>query len=224
MIVVNNDDPDSDYGASHLAAAFSEPFEVEIVSPLGGFPRAREWIEGGADAFVLSGSDRSLRDTAPWMIEEEALVREAVGAGIPLLGICFGHQLIGEAFGAPIITREKRVGLFDVAAVGGDPAFAGLGRTIVVPEQHADQLSGVPDGFGLIATSDYCPVQAVHHATAPAYGMQFHPCYEDCVFEIDEAWAALPDLRGRFRHDGARVLANIAGVFAREVRRRDGVA
>jgi GMP synthase-like glutamine amidotransferase len=224
MIVVNNDDPDSDYGASHLAAAFSVLFETEIVSPLRGFPHARDWLQGSADAFVLSGSDRSLRDAVPWMIEEEAIVREIVRAGIPLLGVCFGHQLIGEAFGAPVVTREKRVGLLDVAVVGSDLAFAGLGRTIVVPEQHADQLCAVPDGFGLIGTSDYCPVQAVRHGTAPAYGVQFHPCYGDSVFEVDEEWAALPDLRRRFRHDGARVLSNVAEFFARVVRERDGVA
>jgi GMP synthase-like glutamine amidotransferase len=219
VIVVNNDDPDSDYGASHLAAAFSALFETEIVSPLRGFPLAGKWVrDGGADAFVLSGSDRSLRDALPWMLEEEALVRDIVGAGIPLLGICFGHQLIGEAFGAGIVTREKRIGLFEVAVVGNDPAFDGLGRTVTVPEQHGDQLSSVPGGFDLLATSDYCPIQAVRHATVAAYGMQFHPCYAESVFQADEAWAALTDLRGRFRHDGARVLSNIAGAFAKMVR------
>lgn len=215
MIVVNNDDPDSDYGAKHLAAAFAGLFDTEIASPLRGFPLADRWVHGGdADALVLSGSDRSIKEALPWMLEEEALIRGVVQAGIPLLAICFGHQLLGEAFGAGIVTGEKQIGLFDVAVVGGDPAFDGIGEVVTVPEQHADQLVEVPGGFDLIATSDYCPVQAVRHTVAPAYGMQFHPCYEESVFEADEAWEALPHLRGRFHHDGARILANVARTFA----------
>ena len=215
MIVINNDDPDSDYGAAHLAAAFAGSFEAEIVSPLGGLPHADEWIRGGAArALVLSGSDRSIGEALPWMLEEKELLRKAVAARVPVLAICFGHQLLGEAFGAGIVTREKRIGLFEVEIVGGDPAFDGIGGTATVPEQHADQLSRVPVAFDLIATSDYCRVQAMRHAEAPAYGMQFHPCYEESVFEADEAWAALPHLIERFDHDGARILANVARSFA----------
>ncbi len=219
MIVVNNDDPDSDYGARRLAAAFAGAFDVKIASPLGGFPLADDWIRGGgASALVLSGSDRSIKEALPWMLEEEALLRDSVEAGIPLLAICFGHQLLGEAFGAGIVTREKRIGLFEVAVVGSDPAFDGVSEVAVVPEQHADQLSTVPDGFDLIATSDYCPVQAIRHASALAYSMQFHPCYEESVFEADEAWEALVNLRGRFRHDGACILSNVARIFAEVTR------
>jgi GMP synthase (glutamine-hydrolysing) len=215
MIVINNDDPDSDYGATHLAAAFAGSFATEILSPLDGFPDADDWIRGGAaDAFVLSGSDRSIKDALPWMLEEEELLRRAVGARVPVLAICFGHQLLGEAFGAGIVTREKRIGLFEVTVIGRDPVFDGVGGTATVPEQHSDQLSEVPAGFDLIATSNYCPVQAMRHAAAPAYGMQFHPCYEESVFDADEAWDAVPHPRGSFDHDGARILANVARSFA----------
>jgi len=219
MIVINNDDPASDYGARHLAGAFGGAFDAEIVSPLHGFSLTGDWVRGrAADALVLSGSDRSIKEALPWMLEEEELLRNAVDARVPVLGICFGHQLLGEAFGAGIVTREKRIGLFEVAVVGGDATFDGIGDVATVPEQHADQLAGIPEGFALIATSDYCPVQAVRHTTAPAYGMQFHPCYEESVFEADEEWEALPHLRGRFRHDGARILSNVARVFAEVVR------
>jgi GMP synthase-like glutamine amidotransferase len=216
VIVVNNDDPDSDYGATCLAEAFEGSFDPEVVSPLGGLPRAERWIDGReAEAIVLSGSDRSLKEGLPWMLEEEALLRAAVGARVPVLAVCFGHQLLGEAFGASLVTREKRVGLFEVTLVGRDPAFDGLSGVAVVPEQHADQLSAVPDGFRLIATSDYCPIQAIRHNAAPVYGVQFHPCYTDSVFEADEEWGSLAELRGRFYHDGSVVLANVSRLFAR---------
>ena len=221
VIVVNNDDPDSDYGATHLAEAFAGSFDSEIVSPVGGIPHPERWIdERGVDAIVLSGSDRSLKEALPWMLEEEALLRAAVAGRVPVLAVCFGHQLLGEAFGAGLVTREKRVGLFEVTLVGSDPAFDGLAGVAVVPEQHADQLSAVPDGFRLIATSDYCPIQAIRHDVAPVYGIQFHPCYGEGVFEVDEEWEKLAALRGRFHHDGARVLANVSRLFAGLVKER----
>jgi GMP synthase-like glutamine amidotransferase len=137
-----------------------------------------------------------------------------------VLAVCFGHQLLGEAFGAGIVTREKRVGLFEVTLADRDPAFDGLEGVAVLPEQHADQLSSVPEGFHLIATSDYCPIQAMRHDSAPVYGTQFHPCYGEDVFDADEEWAKLASLRGRFDHDGARVLANVSRLFAEFVEER----
>jgi GMP synthase-like glutamine amidotransferase len=219
IVVINNDHPASDYGARHLAEAFAASFRPEILSPLGGFPDAERWIaERGADALVLTGSDRSIVEQLPWMIEEESLIRVAIHARVPLLAICFGHQLLGEAYGAGIVSGEKRVGLFEVAITTSDPAFDGVGGLAVVPEQHADQLAQAPEGFELLATSDYCPVQAMRHASAPAYGMQFHPCYGESVFEADEEWERLVDLRGRFHHDGAEILSNVARIFAELVR------
>lgn len=225
VIVVSNDEPESDYGARHLAAAFGHSFDAAIVNPLGGFGPPRTWLDQlGAEAIVLSGSDRSVNDELPWMIEEEQLLRASVDSGVPVLAICFGHQVLGKAFGVDVVAQEKRIGLFRITAVGNDPAFAGLGPAFVVPEQHSDRLSMVPDGFRLIATSDYCEVQAVRHLRAPVYGMQFHPCYGEDVLDYDDAWKET-NLRGRFRHDGGVILKNVARQFAEHLtqnRRTEG--
>jgi len=213
-IVINNDHPSSEYGATRLAEAFADAFEARIVTQVEGFAPARDWLAShGADALVLSGSDLSLTSPAAWMLEEEDLLRAAVGAGLPVLAICFGHQLLGEAFGSELVSRQKRVGLFDVAPVGDDPVFSGLGEAVLVPEQHSDQIVGVPDGFDLIATSDYCTVQAIRHRELPVYGLQFHPCYGEGVFDEDEAWEAL-GWEGPFQHDGAQILGNAVRVMA----------
>lgn len=218
MIVVNNDDPDSDYGAEHLAAAFARLSDTSIVSPLAGFAPARAWLrEENADALVLSGSDRSVTEALPWMLEEEDLLRACVGAQVPVLAVCFAHQVLGKAFGADVVVGRKHIGLFPIVPLGNDAAFAGLGPAVVVPEQHGDRLSRVPDGFLLIATSDYCEVQAIRHSRAPVYGMQFHPCYGEDVLDYDDAWKDT-GLRGRFRHDGGTILDNVAGVFAARLR------
>ncbi|MFH1502417.1 MAG: gamma-glutamyl-gamma-aminobutyrate hydrolase family protein [Candidatus Eisenbacteria bacterium] len=213
-VVISNDEPDSSYGAGRLGAAFAERFDVELVSPLAGFGEPRDWLSRArADALVLSGSDRSVLAELPWMLDEEEILCRAVSSGVPTLAICFGHQLLAKALGAAIVTREKRIGLFEVSALGGDPVFSGLGDKVLVPEQHADQVVELPAGFELIATSGYCRVQAMRHEALPIYGMQFHPCYDDGVFGEDEAWEEL-DLARSFVHDGARILGNTVRLLA----------
>jgi GMP synthase-like glutamine amidotransferase len=213
-IVINNDHPASAYGAGRLAAVFEAAFETEVVTQLAGFAPAAEWLGSRrADALVLSGSELSLTSPVRWMLEEEELLRVAVDSSLPVFAICFGHQLLGHAFGAGLVTKEKRVGLFDVTQVGNDPVFAGLGATVSVPEQHSDQLDAVPGGFELIATSDYCPVQAIRHEELPVYGVQFHPCYGDGVFAEDEAWEEL-GWEGPFVHDGGAILENAMRILA----------
>ncbi len=212
--MVSNDEPDSSYGAARLAARFEARFETELVNPLEGFGDPARWIRRvGADALVLSGSDRSVLSELPWMLEEEEVLRNAVEGGVPTLAVCFGHQLLAKAFGAQIVTLPKRIGLFEVRPTVPDRMFAGLGETAVVPEQHSDQVSGLPDEFIVTATSSYCPVQAMRHRTRPVYGVQFHPCYDDGVFEADEAWMAL-DVPRPLSHDGGLLLGNIVALFA----------
>ena len=215
-IVISNDEPDSDYGARRLASAFDTFFQTEFVNPLDGFEHPDSWLaERGADVLVLSGSERCVLDELPWMLEEEEVLRAAVAAGVPTLAICFGHQLLAKAFGCEIVRQDKHVGLFEITSVGGDGVFGGLGDSIVVPEQHGEQLADVPDGFELIAGSDYCPVQAFRHGKAPVYGMQFHPCYDATVFDVDEAWAEVGG-RDSFVHDGRAILKNVVRIFAEE--------
>ncbi len=217
-VVISNDEPISDYGARRLAAAFGGRFEVEIVSSLDGFARPEWWpADRGADVLVLSGSERSVNDDLPWMLEEQEMLRAAVAHGVPLLAVCFGHQLLARALGVDVVRREKRVGLFRVRPVRDDPLFDGLSLGAVVPEQHSEHVSRVPDGFELVATSDYCTIQAMRHREAPIYGVQFHPCYGEDVFDVEEEWEAT-GLRGRFEHDGVRILANAVRLFEEHCR------
>jgi len=212
-LVLSNDVPNSDYGARHLAAVFEAAFDAEVAEPLGGFGDPRAWLTSRrADALVLSGSERSVTERLPWMNEEADVLVEAIALRIPTLAVCFGHQLLGQALGVNVLRAPKRIGLHDVIPLSDDPLFAGLRGRATVPEQHQDHLERVPDGFELVATSDYCRVQAMRHALIPVYGVQFHPCYGDDVFDADDAWEET-GLRGRFTHDGARILANAVGIF-----------
>lgn len=213
-IVISNDEPDSSYGAERLSLHFGRRFETRLVDPLAGFGDPGTWLSRvGAEALVLSGSDRSVRAELPWMLEEEEVLRAAVRARIPTLAVCFGHQLLAKAFGARIVTRPKRTGLFRVEPVTEDPMFAGIEGSALVPEQHSDHVSELPPEFSLVATSSYCDVQALRHRTGLVYGVQFHPCYDDGVFDVDDEWSGL-DAARPLSHDGGLILSNVVALFA----------
>ena len=117
--VISNDEPDSSYGARRLAAAFEARFVTALVDPLLVFERPSSWLEErGVDVLVLSGSERSVLDELPWMLEEEDVLRSAVAAGVPTFAVCFGHQLLAKALGSKVVRGEKSAeqALHDAAA------------------------------------------------------------------------------------------------------------
>ena len=212
LVVVSNDLPDSDYGATRLAAAFGAAFETRVMDPTAGFGEADRWFAACApDALVLSGSDRSVKEKLPWMLEEQEVVRLAGERRVPVLGVCFGHQLVAAAFGAEILTKKKRVGIFDIEVEVDDPVLGRAGDRLSMPEQNAEYVSAAPAGFEVVARSAGGAIEALRGVHAPVYGVQFHPCYAADVLDVDEAWAGFE--RSRFRHDGGPLLSRAAAHF-----------
>lgn len=93
---------------------------------------------------------------------------------IPVLGICFGHQLIGISFGAfGSRMKEDRdwqtIEVYEVC-----PLFEKLPTEIKMMEDHCESIS-IPAGFELVASSDACVNEAIQHKILPIFGVQFHP-------------------------------------------------
>lgn len=105
------------------------------------------------DGVVLSGSYEMLsreETRARFAAETEAVASSRT----PLLGVCFGHQLIGHAFGSIVVRGAVPVrGYVDIDIVSDDPLFSGLPRTITVLESHYEVVSSLPKGFDLLARS-----------------------------------------------------------------------
>jgi GMP synthase-like glutamine amidotransferase len=123
----------------------------------------------------LSGSEHLLSKpgTKEGFQEEIELVKNPP---FPILGICFGHQLIGTAFGVGMSDLGQMVRRFEpVNVVDHHPLFKTLPPVITVAESHRQVLDGVPKGFHLLANSATSSVEAVSHDSLPLYGMQFHP-------------------------------------------------
>jgi GMP synthase (glutamine-hydrolysing) len=93
---------------------------------------------------------------------------------IPILGICFGHQLIGLTFGA-FGSRMKEDRDWQTIEVFEDcDLFKKLPTEIEMMEDHCESIS-IPEDFILVASSDSCVNEAMKHKQLPIYGVQFHP-------------------------------------------------
>jgi GMP synthase (glutamine-hydrolysing) len=131
---------------------------------------------------LITGSISSVTERAPWMLRAEAYVREVVAAETPLLGICFGHQLMAQALGGDVQRNPlgREIGTVLVTKVGDDPLFAGLDDTFSVNATHVDSIVTLPPTARVIATSALEPRAAVDFGPV-ARGVQFHPEFDGAV-------------------------------------------
>ncbi len=103
----------------------------------------------------------------------------ALGARIPILGVCLGHQAICAAFGATVTYAKKLMHgkQSEVKLDPGCPLFAGCPETVPVARYHslAADASTIPPELRIVARTADGEVMAVQHRTYPIYGVQFHP-------------------------------------------------
>jgi GMP synthase-like glutamine amidotransferase len=130
-------------------------------------------VIGGSAARIVQASDRAKFEGIEELIKN---------CSVPLLGICFGHQMLCWAFGAEVGSLPQQVTnrFEDVKVIQSGEIFAGFkeGQTIPLAENHCDYVlkdSLNSAGFILLVDSPSCEVEAVKHKTKPFYGVQFHP-------------------------------------------------
>jgi GMP synthase (glutamine-hydrolysing) len=142
----------------------------------------------GFDAVVSMGGPMNVyeEDKHPWLIQETRLLASAARAGLPVMGVCLGAQLIAKALGADVVqSPQKEMGWYEAKltpAAAADPLWAGVEQAFPVVQWHGDMFQ-VPQGGELLATSEPCPHQAF--GWKKAYGLQFHI---EVTPAILEAW------------------------------------
>ena len=144
------------------------------------FERPRHRLSG-YDGLVLTGSARSLVPGAieAWMDDAAGFVRDAAQAGLPVLGVCFGHQLIGHAWGGHVRKNPNgwEVGSVEVTLTdegARDPLFAGLPARLRVNQSHRDEVATLGPGVRRLAASTHTEIQSLA-AGEHVRGVQFHP-------------------------------------------------
>ncbi|HBQ47751.1 MAG TPA: aminodeoxychorismate/anthranilate synthase component II [Hyphomonas atlantica] len=154
---------------------------VHYLEELGAETRVVRNDELTVEEALASDADGVLLSPGPCSPNEAgicvALIEQAPD-DLPILGVCLGHQSIGQAFGGDVITaREIRHGkLSEIRQTGGD-LFDGLPETYQVVRYHS--LAVKPEDLPSVLVADAFTedgeVMALHHKTRPVYGVQFHP-------------------------------------------------
>jgi len=138
---------------------------------IGLYDATQESAEN-VQGIIISGAPILITevDTAPYLKQLDWLKTVTV----PVLGICFGHQVLGLLHEAYAARQKEDRDWQTIESLEEHPLFDKLPSTFEMMEDHCESIS-VPRDFTLLATSDACVNEAMYHKRKPLFGVQFHP-------------------------------------------------
>jgi len=141
----------------------------EIHPPTVSLAWIREWNPRG---IIFSGGPASVYDT-----DVPTADRAILALGVPVLGICYGMQLLAHLEGGRVVPGQREYGRAEIDVQDPDELFAGFkaGEKAVVWASHGDHVEAPPPGYRKLATSDTLPVAAFRAEDRPIFGVLFHP-------------------------------------------------
>jgi anthranilate synthase component 2 len=132
---------------------------------------AGQALSSGAQAFLISPGPKTPNEAGVSL----DLVAACADAGKPLLGVCLGHQTIGQHFGGTVARGGLMHGKTSPVTHDNSGLFAGLPSPFQATRYHSLIVENVPSSLVVNATSDDGHVMGFRHATLPIHGVQFHP-------------------------------------------------
>ncbi len=166
-----------DYGSQYSQLICRRVREAQVYAELVSWDRAAELLPALQPAgIILSGGPNSVYEPGAPTLHPAVLE-----SGVPVLGICYGLQLLAHTLGGQVLaSRTREYGPATVAVNGTTMAaasclFAELPRQLQVWMSHGDRVERLPAGFTAIAYSDNSPLAAIADETRQLYGLQFHP-------------------------------------------------
>ncbi|NDD90547.1 type 1 glutamine amidotransferase [bacterium] len=185
LVLDNTLDRDS-WGSADLVRAIGSSGSVITTvrrSPHEDLPALKSL--GIYDRIVMSGSRTAATEESPWISKLDDLIRYVLDKGIPLLGVCYGHQAIARVLGSDNYPKNVRrsatpeIGWTEIIqlpqAGNATNLLDGLPQRFHSFSVHYDEVCEVPRGATLLARSERCAIQAFSVDQKPVFGVQFHP-------------------------------------------------
>ncbi|MBR0198406.1 MAG: glutamine-hydrolyzing GMP synthase [Kiritimatiellae bacterium] len=161
-----------DYGSQYTQLIARRIRELQVYSEILPFSTTAEKLKENLPAgIILSGGPNSVfEEGAP------GIDKEIFELGIPILGICYGMQLMSQALGGEVMPGKAReYGKTEMTTLPGNDLFTGLEERFTVWMSHGDRVAKIPEGFVVSATSENCPYAAIRNEARRFYAIQFHP-------------------------------------------------
>jgi len=156
----------SEYDAMFAALLDGNGFSYETFAVVDGqFPKD----ESQADGWIITGSRHGAYEDHPWIPPLEDLIRAIQASGRPLIGVCFGHQIIAQALGGKV---EKFAGGWAV----GRTEYDYDGQTVTLNAWHQDQVVALPDGARVLGSNAFCRNAMIAYGDT-VWTVQAHPEY-----------------------------------------------
>jgi GMP synthase-like glutamine amidotransferase len=191
----------------HIAGGYQQMFEGLLSPHIPGLRLTRFDLQAGdfpagprtCDAWITTGSRASVYDDAQWIRDTETFIRKVADSEIPFVGICFGHQLLAQTFGAEVKRAPVGwgVGVLPMDVTRAEDWMSPALPTVRMQYMHADQVLAPPDGSTLLGSAPHCPVGMFQHGPR-MLGIEAHP-----EFPAAYARALIEDRRARIGEQAA---------------------
>lgn len=161
-----------DFGSQYTQLIARRVRELKVYCEIHPYNRSLAFIKGfNPTGIILSGGPASVYDEgAP------TLGLEVLDLQVPVLGICYGMQILTHCLQGTVQRASKReYGRASIRIRNESPLFTGMGDELDVWMSHGDRIEKLPQDFATIAFSDNSPHAAIEHLTKPFFGVQFHP-------------------------------------------------
>ncbi|MFZ9000525.1 MAG: type 1 glutamine amidotransferase [Bacteriovoracaceae bacterium] len=157
---------------------FKHPFTYHR-PPLNGIEDIKEVQD--PLAYIVLGSNSSANDELPWQTELAAMLKEQCQKGYPVLGLCFGHQLMAKAYGATIgrcseseQQKNSHLGTRKIKMMANFERIQ-KDQELEYVVVHGEEIKTLPEGLDLIAQSPEVQFEGISHKELPFIGFQGHP-------------------------------------------------
>lgn len=162
-----------DFGSQFTQLIARRVREESVYCEIHPPTRSLEWIQKWAPkAVILSGGPNSVYDEGVPTMDPALLT-----SGLPVLGICYGMQLIAQMEGANVLHGRREYGRAELTVGDGGGLFAGFdpGSRTTVWCSHGDHIDDAPEGYKGLASTETLPIAAFGATDRKIFGVQFHP-------------------------------------------------